>query len=435
VIVFKYPGDAKINFIKRLVGLPGETLRILHGDIFTQRGEGPFEIQRKPPMKLRAMAQIVYDNDFVADAMTQKGWPVRWQPWPMSGSRESSGQWTSSDGSRTYQTDGAAPGDVWIRYQHFVPTSQDWARLERGVYANSAPPGPQLITDFYAYNGGIQRGSRALVPQGLDWVGDLLLDSTLQIQNNTGTVLLDLVKGGKHFRCALDVASGQATLSIDGLEDFHPAAQTAVKGPGTHRVLFSNVDRELRLWVDDSVVSFDAPTTYPDLKNDEPESTAADPGDLAPAGIGSRGAALRATHVRLLRDIYYIADKESSSSGSGGIWDYPSGSAVPAMNAETLADFMSNPRKWKAQAFGQESPFRQRQTVEFPLAEGQYFALGDNSPYSKDSRLWYPEHYVDRSLLIGKALFIYWPASHNRVFNTKIPFPMFPNFSSMGLVR
>ena len=39
VIVFKYPGNAKVNYIKRLVGLPGETLRIQHGDIaFTGSG-------------------------------------------------------------------------------------------------------------------------------------------------------------------------------------------------------------------------------------------------------------------------------------------------------------------------------------------------------------------------------------------------------------
>ena len=34
VVVFKFPGDAKVNYIKRLVGLPGEKLRIYQGDIF-----------------------------------------------------------------------------------------------------------------------------------------------------------------------------------------------------------------------------------------------------------------------------------------------------------------------------------------------------------------------------------------------------------------
>ena len=38
VIVFKYPGDAKMNYIKRLIGLPNETVRIYQGDIFIKRG-------------------------------------------------------------------------------------------------------------------------------------------------------------------------------------------------------------------------------------------------------------------------------------------------------------------------------------------------------------------------------------------------------------
>ncbi|HEY1066795.1 MAG TPA: signal peptidase I, partial [Pirellulales bacterium] len=33
VVVFKYPGEAQTNFIKRLVGLPNETVRIYRGDV------------------------------------------------------------------------------------------------------------------------------------------------------------------------------------------------------------------------------------------------------------------------------------------------------------------------------------------------------------------------------------------------------------------
>ena len=436
VIVFKYPGDAKVNFIKRLVGLPGETLRIYHGDIFTQRGQDEFEIERKPPAKLRAMAQAVYDNDFVVDSMTQKGWPVRWQPWPASDAR-SAGPWKSADGSRSYETDGSAPTEAWIRYRHFVPTPENWRTLERGGFSPADAPMPQLITDDYAYNGSIQRFRGPTVAQGLHWVGDLMLESQLDIRSDKGLILLDLVKGGQHFRCDFDVATGQARLSIDGLADFHPAAQTAVKGPGTRRVLFSNVDRELRLWVDGSLVAFDAPTTYGPLDNEEPRSDAKDPGDLAPAGIGSQGAAVRVVHMRLLRDIYYIADRQDRPDATSGIWDYERVSVIPTLNPRELARFMSDPQDWQPQAPGQLSPFQQRREVSFPLAEDQFFAMGDNSPYSKDSRLWYPEHYVDRDLLIGKALFIYWPATHNRIPWTKkkIPFPYFPNFPAMGLVR
>ncbi|MFN9981378.1 MAG: signal peptidase I, partial [bacterium] len=55
VVVFKYPEDAKTNYITRLVGLPGETVVITGGDIWTVRGDAPATIARKPPERMLAM--------------------------------------------------------------------------------------------------------------------------------------------------------------------------------------------------------------------------------------------------------------------------------------------------------------------------------------------------------------------------------------------
>ena len=37
VVVFRYPEEPEVSYIKRLVGLPGETIRITHGDIYVKR--------------------------------------------------------------------------------------------------------------------------------------------------------------------------------------------------------------------------------------------------------------------------------------------------------------------------------------------------------------------------------------------------------------
>jgi signal peptidase I len=63
--------------------------------------------------------------------------------------------------------------------------------------------------------------------------------------------------------------------------------------------------------------------------------------------------------------------------------------------------------------------------------------MGDNSPQSKDARLWSeggnrstgykdPPPYVKEELLIGKALLIYWPHAWR---------PFLPNFERLGLIR
>ncbi len=128
IVVFRYPGNAAMNYIKRLVGRPHETVRIRHGDIYIRPGEetaspgggssdsAEFDIARKPPDKVRAMSQIVYDNDYVVDGMTKVGWPLRWQNWPTGDAPAADGaapnDWQSPDGgARTrLAADRARPG-------------------------------------------------------------------------------------------------------------------------------------------------------------------------------------------------------------------------------------------------------------------------------------------------------------------------------------
>ncbi|HJT32714.1 MAG TPA: signal peptidase I, partial [Pirellulales bacterium] len=94
VAVFKNPNKAKENYIKRVVGLPNETLVICQGDIFTttdgldgvrldaeivnqlQRA-GQLVIARKPPAKVEAMLQVVHDNNYQAPRMPARWWPDR----------------------------------------------------------------------------------------------------------------------------------------------------------------------------------------------------------------------------------------------------------------------------------------------------------------------------------------------------------------------
>jgi len=91
-----------------------------------------------------------------------------------------------------------------------------------------------------------------------------------------------------------------------------------------------------------------------------------------------------------------------------------------------------------ASAHGEEARLKNRTEghADFPLKADQFFVLGDNSPRSKDGRLWGDDNYwVPRELLIGKALFIYWPHSWNEIRSVGVPFPMFPNFERMRFVR
>ncbi len=207
VAVFMYPGGAKTNYIKRVIGLPGETIRISHGNIHVRaRGAEGFAIARKPPAKVLAMMQPVHDNDYQARELAAAGWPPRWQ----ASDEESSGGWTSEDG-KAFRTDGSGRRAAWLAYRHLDPSYADWQAIASGQRV--PPPPPQLISDFTAYNTGGSRvvsSRRSLLEYGasylgmaqpadqvgLHWVGDLIVEFALEVQGNAGLALVDLVEGG-----------------------------------------------------------------------------------------------------------------------------------------------------------------------------------------------------------------------------------------------
>ncbi len=166
VAVFRFPNDAKTNFIKRIAGLPKETLRIWQGDVWTKPdGADDFTIKRKPPEKILATMQAVYDNDFVLPKVLRTHGFTRWRP------RESDagpGAWQASADLRSFRTEGAGREETWLEYRHVVPTYDDWAQLltadrassrKRSQAAPSFGARPQLINDLTAYNSEEQRAS------------------------------------------------------------------------------------------------------------------------------------------------------------------------------------------------------------------------------------------------------------------------------------
>jgi signal peptidase I len=439
VIVFKYPGNAKQNYIKRLIGLPNEDVRIRHGDILVRPNNGddsqPFAIERKPPHKVRAMLQLVDDTDFRPEALQEAGWPERWQAYPAS---SESTAWQANEAASGF-TLAASDSEQWLRYRHLVPGQEDWEAIEEGRRPERLDDfRGQLITDYYEYNDsnrnvspyGYSRGND---PQGLYWVGDLALECEVAVKGSEGELLLDLVEGGTHYGCRIDVSTGVATLSIGGGGKFrddtgneleHPEGKTAVRQPGHYQLRFANVDDQVLLWVNNRLVSFAGPTTYESLPDVSPQWTPSDPGDLLPVGIGGRGVELHAERLRVLRDVYYIAVSSGRDTEYYNQFGHPN-------SFYKIQEIFADPTQWN-----HTDLFDSRMTAEFPLEADQYFPLGDNSPQSKDARLWsvygQPPAYVDGELLIGKALLIYWPHAWRTSW---FALPVLPNFNRMRFIR
>jgi signal peptidase I len=455
VIVFKYPGDAKINYIKRLIGLPNETIRIMGGNIWAKprsADESEFRIQRKPDARLLSMLQVVDDTDYVAADLQKVAWPSKWQSWtpgqPITADR------SCADDKNGLKASASADTVSWLRYYQILPTPQDWHAIHTGkgkpagVNARVAEP----ITDFTAYNATYDTADRNIPAmsrteyrqymskkqpssmyldrngepidlyvekQGLYWVGDLAIEVEAKVESDTGTLLLDLVRDGEHFQCAVDLATGVATLSRgngefagDGIEAKvkNPTAKTALKGKGRYQIRFSNVDQELRLWVQGRRVAFDGPTTY-SVANEKPQPhfEADDPLDLAPVGIGAQGAEIAVTRAKVLRDIYYIA-------GTGAVSEYGN------PNADDARRILLDPASWAT-----TDQFKDMSYFDMETRPDQFLPMGDNSAQSMDGRYW-DGRYVDRHLLVGKALLVYWTHPWTRP-------PFWPEFGRIRFIR
>jgi signal peptidase I len=396
VVVFKYPENSKENYIKRLIGLPNERILLRNGNVYVAPlGSEKYEIARKPPEKLRETLQPVYNNDYVVPKLIQAGMPPRWQPWTAAGTAS---PWKVSDDLKSFSTNGSVSGRAWLRYQHLLPDNAIWNDVKQARAVQ--PPPPSLIQDSYAYNDGRFPPGCDMSPAPPAWVGDLALDCTLNVKSPNVAVILELVKGGRQFRCQINLANGDAKLSISGQQDFAAEAKTPIHNSGNYQLRFTNVDEQLLLWINNMLVEFDKPTTYPDLHNADPVETRPVPGseqatDLSPVGIATEGgASIDVRHLNIQRDIYYLSSDDPAYAKSG-------------------------------------------MQSSIDLESDQFFMLGDNSPKSSDGRYWRTQHYVDRHLLIGKALYIYWPHSFNyvEIAEKKIPFPFWPNFARMRFVH
>lgn len=433
VVVFHYPITPETNFIKRMVGLPGEELQIRRGDLLARPtgSKDAFRILRKPAIHRRAMQILVHDDAHRPKLLEGKPDWRRWNP---------SGLWKEAEAGRfrVVSEDGANWSD--LRYRNILPDSEQWAALQAGSNPGR-PARPTLITDFYSYNsnpyGDWLRASEGWLQS--NWVGDLALACRVVLESAPpgGMLRLELVEAGVVNRCEVDLVTGMASL-------YHGEAKLGeasclLKGSGSHEVEFANIDDQLSLSVDGEEVFLDG------LPYDDAPDAAQAPNalDLEPAGLAIKGAGAVISGLVLKRDIYYTQYPGSTDFPIPGANDGFGGGQGEFARVLAMFDFLADPARFAAL-----KDISTRETYE--IQPDHYMMMGDNSPRSSDSRAWSDADRawraqpratweVPRTMLIGKAFFVYWP--HGKPFgpdlrpfrNFRVPFR--PYFERMKWIR
>jgi Signal peptidase, peptidase S26 len=430
VAVFKLPEEPEIRYIKRLVGMPNEVIRIDRGDIWGKplESSSEFERLRRSLDHQQAMQLMVYDDSHRAAAL--RGDP-RWSRW--SGDWKESSPGTYAPPEKTSEWSG-------LRYHHLVASPGQWEAIRAGRLPTS--PRASLITDFCSYNTDLtiddhenpSHTTRAWFQP--HWVGDLTLALRLTVKERCGRLRLELVKAGISNRCEIDLASGEATL-YHGNESVARIISTAILRAPTLELVFANVDDRLTLGVNGSLPFGDGVAYASD-----PSTTAPTAEDLEPVRIAARDSVVEVSSLVLKRDLYYtLTPSVTDYADLGGTAQYDSAALF-----DLLADPVQFPR------------LEHRAAQDYAVKPGNYLMLGDNSPWSRDGRAWGRMDQIDpnlpgrgwdssgrsswevpESLLVGKAFCVYWPHPKpvwpNLNFGPDIRLPILPYVEKMRWIR
>jgi signal peptidase I len=265
VAVFKCPVDDSTPYVKRVVGLPGERVQVLGGDVFING-----ELERKSFQQFQQMAVPVFDSTYEPES----GWRARWvvesanPPRPVS-NRE------LSDGTLILDATNGKP--LTVAYHSInLDTLQE-----------------EPIRDLLVYNAGTGVGK----PES---VHDFSVSFDLKIVDSMGALSCTLTDG------LSDVTLGLAMGSMEGLSLNTELGETHAEAfefenASTHHFELLLFDRRAVLRRNGRIlVTTDLPA--------DPTNHGRRKSVASPFRFELSGGKVEITNIRLFRDVHYRTD-------------------------------------------------------------------------------------------------------------------------------
>jgi signal peptidase I len=404
IVVFRNPAKPTEAYVKRVVGLPGETLQLNEGDVVING-----QLARKPFDRQRAMRILVHDH--AHRPKSDPGFQAHWQSVAaeainVSETAKPIGWRVAGDGFVLRGGNARRPDREpfqWVEYLHWIragglhETSVPLARWPEEVQPSSVPPAglrfdpksatlsctgalaadiAQRITDLtedrpfrtaigelyeashvaplidnYGYN----PNEGGAVP---NLVRDVMLSARVQWESAAGEFAIQLTDGLQNFTVVFDASHREVRLLAG--EGEQPVATS--DWPTSLDTNVATV--EVSLFDKQVSVAANGQSLLEPWPFETPSGT---PAPHSAVRFGARGLDVRVDQLKLYRDVYY-----TSSRARHGV----------------------------------NRPYK--------LGDDDFFMLGDNSPVSHDSRRW-DEAPVHRSLLLGKPFLVHLPSKPGRL--------------------
>ena len=478
VVVFLNPNNPNQAYVKRVVGLPGETIYVRDGDVYIDG-----RLQRKTMAEQRAIRIPVFDQKFQASGVN---WIPRWLIDPEWSNGDAAFAFNGAQGGERSGSNSELPSGeysrqlnslAWVRYFHWPRLSPHSSQRDRASL-ESLQPGH--ISDNYGYNQPVRISERYRV-------NDLMLAAELDFSrrgteqakgNNDETSHVESTGASaeernefvarlscrkKQIICRIDADSKVLEMWIVGssageadrilTEGQHADAKVQLQDDWFKEVIefeLSSFDRQATVAVNGVEL---AVLPLDDDLRDVPNGkwSGSPEGDLSKitvAGYAS-DSTLQASERRPFNG-EGVSDKDGvqQAAWTGGVntvgADYSEDLSTARSSDESLSPVAFGSRRGSVQVSSVQlyrdvhyTTENQRHGTERPLKLGddEFFFLGDNSPVSLDSRGW-ASPVVPRRLLVGRPLVVHLPSQPGRIkIGSTVKYIRIPDFSKIRCIR